>query len=81
MTYSHTEQPSNIMFQLEILVGKGLRAVDAGAACAVAVEEVSALDHEVFDLGRGSVDQSKSTGHLRAKRQEGLTTRWNLLPL
>ena len=37
------------MFKQEILVGEGLRAVDGGAACAVAVEEVAALDHEVFD--------------------------------
>jgi len=34
----------------EVLVGEGAGAVDAGAAGAVAVQEVAALDHEVFDL-------------------------------
>ena len=44
------------MLQREALVGKGLGAVDAGAACAVAIEEISALDHKVFDLW--GLDQS-----------------------
>ncbi len=34
----------------EVFVGEGAGAVDAGAAGAVAVQEVAALDHEVFDL-------------------------------
>ena len=38
------------MLQLEILVCEGLGAVDGSAAGTVAVEEVPALDHEVFDL-------------------------------
>lgn len=38
------------MLQFEILVFEGLGAVDAGAAGAVAEDEVAALDHEVFDL-------------------------------
>ncbi len=36
-------------------VGEGLGAVDAGGARAVAVEEVAALDHEVFYLRAGVV--------------------------
>ncbi len=38
------------MFQLEVLIGKGLGAVYTGATCAVAVKEISTLYHEVFDL-------------------------------
>lgn len=38
------------MFDGEVLVGEGFGAVDAGAACSVAVDDVAALDHEVFDL-------------------------------
>jgi len=34
----------------EVLVRERLGAVDAGRACAVAVQEVATLDHEVFDL-------------------------------
>lgn len=37
------------MPQLEILVRERLGAVDGGRAGAVAVEEVAALQHEVFD--------------------------------
>lgn len=45
----HAQYPGGVMFEQEILVGEGFRAVDGCAACAVAVEEVPALDHEVFD--------------------------------
>lgn len=38
------------MLEGEIFVGEGFGAVDGGAAGAVAVEEVAALDHEAFDL-------------------------------
>ncbi len=38
------------MLDGKVLVGEGLGAVDAGGAGAVAVEEVAALAHEVFDL-------------------------------
>ena len=38
------------MLQLEILVGKSFGAVNAGTASAIAVEEVSTLDHELSDL-------------------------------
>ena len=53
-TYSHTEQAGGVVLQREVLVGEGLGAVDGGAAGAVAVEEVAALDHEVGDLRVGS---------------------------
>jgi len=39
----------------EVLVCEGLGAVDAGAARAVAVEEVATLAHEVFDLFRRNI--------------------------
>jgi hypothetical protein len=38
------------VLQLEVLVGEAARAVDAGRARPVAVQEVAALDHEVLDL-------------------------------
>lgn len=38
------------MLQLEILVGKSFGAVNAGTASAIAIEEVSALDHELSNL-------------------------------
>lgn len=38
------------MLQLEILVRKSFGAVNAGTASAIAIEEVSTLDHEFSDL-------------------------------
>lgn len=38
------------MREVEVFVRKRRRAVDTRAAGSVAVEEVAALDHEVFDL-------------------------------
>ena len=63
------------MFEDEVLVGKRFGAVDGGAACAVAVEEVAALDHEVFDLVRRCV--SVLLCKLYAKNGSGyITTTW-----
>lgn len=38
------------MLQLEVLVRKCFGAINAGTASAVAIEEVSTLDHELSDL-------------------------------
>lgn len=38
------------MLELEILIGKGARAIDAGRASSVAIEKVTTLNHKVFDL-------------------------------
>ncbi len=38
------------MFESEVLVCKGAGAVDGSTACAIAVQEVAALDHKVSDL-------------------------------
>jgi hypothetical protein len=38
------------VLDLEVLVIEGLHPIDGSAACAVAVEEISTLAHEVFDL-------------------------------
>lgn len=38
------------MLEVEILVRKRFRTVYSGAAGAIAIEEISALNHEVFDL-------------------------------
>ena len=38
------------MLQIEILICECLGAVDGSTTGAIAVEEVSTLDHEVFDL-------------------------------
>ena len=40
------------MLDGEVLICEFPRAVDSGASRSVAVEEVAALDHEVFDLER-----------------------------
>lgn len=50
-TYSHAQDPGTVVFEGEVLVVKGFGAVDGGAAGTVAVEEIAALTHEVFDLG------------------------------
>lgn len=50
------------MLQFEILVGKGLGPVDAGAAAAVSEHEVASLDHEVLDLRQSrSVSTTSAT--------------------
>lgn len=48
-TYRHTQNPLPIMLQLKILIGKIRRAVNTRTARAIAVQKVSALEHEVFD--------------------------------
>ena len=48
--YRHTQDPRSIMLKCEVLVGKGFGSVNGGAAGAVAVEEVTALTHEVLNL-------------------------------
>ena len=59
-TYGHAKKSRDVVFKLEVLVGKGLGAVDAGATGAVAVEEIAALDHEFFDLARHRISQYNS---------------------
>ena len=39
-----------IVLEVEVLVCKSSGAVDSGATGAITVEEVSALNHEIFDL-------------------------------
>jgi len=38
------------VLEIEVLIRKCFCAVDGGAASAVAIEEISTLNHEVFDL-------------------------------
>lgn len=85
VTNGHAEESGGVVFQGEGLVGEGFGAVDAGAAGAVAVEEVATLDHEVFDLW-GALVVSGLLGLRREGARNrgcagGRTTRWNLLPL
>ncbi len=49
-THSHTEEPRSVVLEIEVLIRKCFCAVDGGAASAVAIEEISTLNHEVFDL-------------------------------
>jgi hypothetical protein len=49
-TYRHAQQALGVMLQVEVLVGEALGAVDARGACAVAVDEVTALAHKFGDL-------------------------------
>lgn len=50
VTYSHGQQTGLVVLQIEVLVGELVGAVDGAGAGAVAVDEVAALEHEVFDL-------------------------------
>lgn len=60
--------------QREVFVVKGVAAEDAGAARAVTIEEVAALDHEVWYLVGGY--QHDET----LLRVDWHTTRWKVLP-
>jgi len=73
---SHAQQSGMGMTQFEVLVVEGVAPEDTGAACAVTVEKVAALDHEVRDLEHGqSIDfGAHARGIVR-------TTRWKVLPL
>jgi hypothetical protein len=51
-TYRHAQQTRGVVLQLEVLVGEAARSVDGGGPRAVAIEKVSALDHEVLDLAK-----------------------------
>jgi len=90
----HGEQTRDVVFVLKGLVGEatgGVLGEDGGGAGAVGVEEVTALDHEGFDLWRfrqWAVDWAWMTawnmcmeigkgGRLKTSH----TTRWNLQPL
>ena len=80
-TYGHAKEPGCIVLEGEVLVGKGLGAVDGGAASAVAVEEVATLDHEIADLKGVSKRTDEYCVFKGSLRGEGRTIRWNLLPL
>lgn len=76
------------MFQREILIRKRSGAVYRNAARAVAVEEITTLDHEVFDLFPAAQSQRIHPSYLPGREKavgwgKGRlpTTRWNLLPL
>lgn len=79
-TYGHAQKARTVVPEGKVLVGEGARAVDAGAAGAVAVQEVAALDHEVFDLHRVYGKLAEQFRFFCRVGRE-LTTRWNLLPL
>ena len=49
-TYGHRQKPRLGMLEDEVLVVKGLQAVDARRSRAIAIQEVAALTHEIFDL-------------------------------
>ena len=38
------------MLESEVLIGKGLGAINGSTPCTVAIQEVPTLDHEVVDL-------------------------------
>lgn len=49
-TYCHREQASDIMFQIEVFISKGLCTVNRSRASAIAIEEVASLEHEIRNL-------------------------------
>ena len=66
------------MLEIEILIRKCLGTINRSTTSAIAVEEVSPLDHEIFDLRSQSVNLYPC---LLLALRSLLTTRWNLLPL
>lgn len=49
-TYGHAEESGLVVLEVKVLVCKLLDPVDCHGTGAIAVEEVSTLDHEVLDL-------------------------------
>jgi hypothetical protein len=47
ISYRHGKQTRLVMLQIEVLVGEGFGAVNTGAACSIAIEEIATLTHEV----------------------------------
>lgn len=48
-TVSHREQTRCVMLQSKVLIFEFLFSVDTHATCAIIIQEISSLDHEVFD--------------------------------
>lgn len=48
--YSHTEQTRTIMCEFEIFISEFGSAVDGTTSRAITVDEVTTLDHEIFNL-------------------------------
>lgn len=53
----HAEQARGVVAEGEVFVREGFGVVDGDGAGAVAVEEVAALDHEIFNLGTVSTNR------------------------
>ena len=49
-TYGHAQQTRGVMLEGKVFIGEGFRAVNGSTACAITIEEVTALNHEVLDL-------------------------------
>lgn len=65
-TYRHAQEAGFRVLDVEILILKRLPPVDAGRACAIAVQEVTTLTHEILDLPTTVVVSQKpspSAGH------------------
>ena len=75
-TYRHAEKSRGIVLQSEVFVCEFPGAVNGGTAGSIAVDEITALDHEIFDL---FCPVSWMREH--EKRSGERATRWNLLPL
>lgn len=50
LTYSHTEHSWAIVLHDEIFICKFLGTVNRGTARTITLDEVTTLDHEIFDL-------------------------------
>lgn len=48
--YSHTQQASTVMLQCKILIMKFCVVVNRTGACAITIDKVSPLYHEILDL-------------------------------
>lgn len=52
-TIGHRQQARPVVLQCEVLICELFSSVDSPRAGAVAIDEITALDHEVFDLNDG----------------------------
>lgn len=69
-TYGHAHNARPVMRDVEVLVCKRLGAVDACSAWTVAVDEISSLDHKVFDLWSSLVWAPMGDIDINAPRDE-----------
>lgn len=49
-TYSHTQNTRSIMFPRKILIRERFRTINRRTPCPISIQEISSLNHEIFNL-------------------------------